>query len=140
MVYFYSKNFLLLLLYFWNYNPSPNGQIDWRSNTPLNTTPEGWMVQRIEYSQLKNISNYINWRRMQISILYIKFPAFFHWKSIYKNVYKGPHKRTRDHWSSRSSRTKVLCKKGVIRNFVKFTGHHLRHSLFLLIKLQALSL
>ena len=26
-VYFYTKNFLPLLLYFWNYNPSHNGQI-----------------------------------------------------------------------------------------------------------------
>ena len=27
LVYFYPKEFLPLLLYFWNYNPSPNGQI-----------------------------------------------------------------------------------------------------------------
>ena len=27
LVYFYTKKFLPLLLYIWNYNPSPNGQI-----------------------------------------------------------------------------------------------------------------
>ena len=30
----------------------------------------------------------------------------------------------------RSSRPEVLCKKGVLRNFTKFTGKHLRQSLF----------
>ena len=37
---------------------------------------------------------------------------------------------------SRSSRPEVFCKRGVLRNLVKFTGKHLRQSLFL-IKLQA---
>ena len=32
---------------------------------------------------------------------------------------------------SRSSRHEVLCKKGVLRNFAKFTGKHLCQSLFL---------
>ena len=32
--------------------------------------------------------------------------------------------------SSRSSRTEVFCKKGVLRNFAKFTGKHLCQSLF----------
>ena len=36
----------------------------------------------------------------------------------------------------RSSRPEVFCKKGVLRNFTKFTGKHLCQSLFL-IKLQA---
>ena len=31
----------------------------------------------------------------------------------------------------RSSRPKVFCKKGVLRNFTKFTGKHLYQSLFL---------
>ena len=31
----------------------------------------------------------------------------------------------------RSSRPDVFCKKGVLRNFAKFTGKHLRQSLFL---------
>ena len=30
----------------------------------------------------------------------------------------------------KSSRTKVFCKKGVLRNFAKFTENHLCHSLF----------
>ena len=32
--------------------------------------------------------------------------------------------------SVRSSRPEVFCKKGVLRNFAKFTGKHLYHSLF----------
>ena len=55
--------------------------------------------------------NHINWRRRQISILYIRFSAFFHWKAIYKNVCKGLHKRTVNHWNSRSSLLEVFCKK-----------------------------
>ena len=33
-------------------------------------------------------------------------------------------------WRFRSSRPEVLCKKGVLRNFTKFTGKHLCQSLF----------
>ena len=33
--------------------------------------------------------------------------------------------------SARSSRPEVFCKKGVLRNFAKFTGKHLCQSLFL---------
>ena len=33
-------------------------------------------------------------------------------------------------WINRSSRPKVFCKKGVLRNFAKFTVKHLRQSLF----------
>ena len=54
------------------------------------------MVQCIEDSSLKKISNQINQRRSQISILYIKFPVlfcfFFHWKAIYENAYEGLQK------------------------------------------------
>ena len=32
---------------------------------------------------------------------------------------------------NRNSRPEVCCKKGVLRNFAKFTGKHLRQSLFL---------
>ena len=38
--------------------------------------------------------------------------------------------------NNRSSRPKVFCKKGVLRNFAKFTGKHLCQILFL-IRLQA---
>ena len=33
-------------------------------------------------------------------------------------------------FSIRSSRPEAFCKKGVLRNFAKFTGKHLCHSLF----------
>ena len=35
------------------------------------------MVQSIEDYSLQNISNQINWRQSQISVLHIKFPGFF---------------------------------------------------------------
>ena len=34
------------------------------------------------------------------------------------------------HVNSRSSRREVFCKKGVIRNFARFTGKHLYQRLF----------
>ena len=40
---------------------------------------------------------------------------------------------------SRSRRLEVFCEKGVLKSFAKFTGKHLRQSLFL-IKLQTLGL
>ena len=58
------------------------------------------MVQRIKDSSLFNISNQVNRRRNETSILYIKFPDFFHWKAIYENAYKGLHKSTENHWNS----------------------------------------
>ena len=51
-----------------------------------------------------------------------------HWKTIYKNVYKGFHKRTENNWNSRRSRSRVFCKKSVLRNCAKFTRKHLRQS------------
>ena len=35
------------------------------------------------------------------------------------------------YFRSRSSRPEVFCRKGVLRNFAKFTGKHLCQSLFL---------
>ena len=35
-----------------------------------------------------------------------------------------------EHASSGSSRPEVFCKKGVLRNFTKFTGKHMCQSLF----------
>ena len=34
------------------------------------------------------------------------------------------------YWKCRSSRPEVFCKKGVLRNFAKFTGKHMRQSHF----------
>ena len=98
-----------------------------------------------KYSSWEDISNHRNWRRNQISILFLSFMLFFHWKVKYKNVYNGFHKRTENNWNFRSSRLGVFCKKRVLRNFAKFTGKLLRQSFFFnkfvgLIKLQALSL
>ena len=55
----------------------------WRSSTPPNTTPEGWMVQSIEQYSLQNISNRINLRRSQTSVLYIMFPVFLRWRAMH---------------------------------------------------------
>ena len=47
------------------------------------------MVQSIEYYSLQNISNRINRRRSQTSVLYIKFPGFFRWRALHENTCKG---------------------------------------------------
>ena len=57
------------------------------------------MVQIIEDYSLQNISNRINLRRSQTSILYIKFPLFFRWTAMHENVCKGLHERTENCWS-----------------------------------------
>ena len=67
----------------------------------------------------------------------ISFLLFFHWKALYKNVYKGLHKRIENNWNSRSSRPCAFCTKSVLRNFAKFTGKHL-HQSFLLNKVVGL--
>lgn len=54
------------------------------------------MAQSIEYSSLQNLSNHITYRS-QISILYISFLFFFHWKVIYECAYKGLHKSTKNY-------------------------------------------
>ena len=60
-----------------------NNFIYWRSNTPPITTPDGWMVQSIEDYSLPNISNRMNLRRSQTSVLYIRFPVFLHWSAMH---------------------------------------------------------
>ena len=65
-----------------------NNFLNWRSSTPLNTTPEGWMIQIIDESSLQNNSNQINWRKSQISVLYIKFPVFLGFFSLESNIWK----------------------------------------------------
>ena len=49
------------------------------------------MVQRIEDYWLYNISNWINWRRSQTSILYIRFPVFF-FANTWKHLHRSPWK------------------------------------------------
>ena len=85
--------------------------------------------------------NYLNARKLS--------GIFFNVNKIYANISRMLEKNANisrmlekkthlaDHY--RSSRPEVLCEKGVLRNFTKFTGKHLRQSLFL-IKLQALGL
>ena len=43
---------------------------------------------------------------------------------------QSPITRRKDRSMFRSSRQEVFCKKGVLRNFAKFTGKHLCQSLF----------
>ena len=44
---------------------------------------------------------------------------------------------TKKYLTTRSSRPDVFCKKGVLRNFAKFTGKHLCQSLFFNCRLEA---
>ena len=61
-------------------------------------------------------------------ILYIKK------KVIGKDRQDGEYKKKIENMvrrsDCRSSRPEMFCKKGVLRNFAKFTGKHLRQSLF----------
>ena len=50
-------------------------------------------------------------------------------KSSSKDVWQGPKYSSENKY--RRSCLEVLCKKGVLKNFAKFTGKHLRQSLFL---------
>ena len=56
------------------------------------------MVQSIE--DYWNISNQINSRRNQTSILYIKFSVFFRWKAVHENACKGLTESTENCWNS----------------------------------------
>ena len=47
LVYLYTKKFLPLLLHFWNYNLSPNGQMISLIGAP-HKHGQSWMVQSIE--------------------------------------------------------------------------------------------
>ena len=49
------------------------------------------MVQSIEDYSLQNISNRINLRRSQTSILYIKCPDFLRWRAMHENACKDAH-------------------------------------------------
>ena len=57
------------------------------------------MVRSIEDYSLQHISNRINLRRSQTSILYIKFPVFLRWRAMHENACKGLHESTEDCWS-----------------------------------------
>ena len=48
----------------------------------------------------------------------------------YHNFYVTTFQTLAKHVKCRSSRPEVFCKKGVLRNFTKFTGKHLCQSLF----------
>ena len=58
------------------------------------------MVQSIKDYSLQNISNRINLRRSQTSILCIKFPVFFRWRAMQENACKGLDESTKNCWSS----------------------------------------
>ena len=60
------------------------------------------MVQSIKDYSLQNISNRINLRRSQTSILCIKFPVFFRWRAVHENACKSLHESTENCWSSLS--------------------------------------
>ena len=54
--------------------------------------------------------------------------------TFFSNLFKENQKLSKNHifqYLNRSSRPEVFWKKGVVRNFAKFTGKHLCQSLFL---------
>ena len=64
---------------------------------------------------------------------YLSHPIFIH-KNIFHERHKGQNHwwilYIKQHQKYRSSRPEVFCKKGVLRNFAKFTRKHLCQSLF----------
>ena len=50
---------------------------------------------------------------------------------IFRFVIKKPVDPCENQWHHRSCRLEVFCRKGVVRNFAKFTGKHLHQILFL---------
>ena len=50
---------------------------------------------------------------------------------IFRFVIKKPVDPCENQWHHRSCRLEVFCRKGIVRNFAKFTGKHLHQILFL---------
>ena len=57
---------------------------------------------------------------------HVRIPSINNWM-----VFEALNKTIFNLWISRESRPEMCCKKGVFKNFVKFTGTHLRRGLFL---------
>ena len=62
---------------------------------------------------------------------YFRMDQINFFKSCLPQTFLGPFLNTLSHIFG-SSHPKVFCKKGVLRNFAKFTGTHLCQSLFLM--------
>ena len=89
-VYFCTQTSLPLFLYFWNYNPSPNGQI-------ISLIDKSWGLKGTEYWRFFIVEyrqSYKLKKKSNFNPIYpIRFlGGFFYWKAIYKNAYKGLHK------------------------------------------------
>ena len=127
LVYLYTKKFLPLLLHFWNYNLSPNGQII--SLIGAQAHPQAQPLRDEWYKVLriihcKNISNRINLRRSQASILYIRFPVFLCWAMHHVSMYflgKAvfhflPNEKTSCFWEKNTifpdDTRKIICRHG----------------------------
>ena len=92
------------------------------------------MVQSIKDYSLQNISNRINLRRSQTSILCIKFPVFFRWRAMQENACKGLDESTKNCWSSlqdvdleRQSPLSVFLRDKTIFDFFFFDKGAWRH-------------
>ena len=92
------------------------------------------MVQSIKDYSLQNISNRINLRRSQTSIVCIKFPVFFRWRAMQENVCKGLDESTKNCWSSlqdvdleRQSPLSVFLRDKTIFDFFFFDKGAWRH-------------
>ena len=83
LVYRYTKMFLLRLLHFWNYNLFPNGQINSFIGAQAHLQTQFLIAEWCKVLKIFHISNRINLRRSQTSILYIRFPIFLCWRAMY---------------------------------------------------------
>ena len=76
----------------------------------------------------------LNILNILISLLTLFFSTYLSLFTVFPLGYSHLRKPIMFNWSQlfrdRSSRPEVFCKKGVLKNFEKFTGNHLCQSLF----------
>ena len=93
--------------------------VTWAIQAVFSTWPKG-------QDKNLNISRTKRAFKMKQKVFFIIFKGLS-LKQI-KRIFFGRWEHLRDQF--RSSRPKLFCKKGVLRNFAKFTGKHLCQSLF----------
>ena len=104
LVYLCTKRFLLPLLHFWNYNPSPNGQIISFIGTQAHLQTqlagaEWYKVLKIIHCRI-SLTEYIE-EEVILQSYILSFLFFFCWRATHENgLRKGLHQSTENCWSS----------------------------------------
>ena len=103
LVYLSSKKVLPPLLHFWDYNPSPIGQIisfiGSQAHLQIQLLRDEWyQVLSIIHCAVSPAEKIEEEVKLQSYIL--SFLVFFHWIAIYESACKGLHEGTENCWSS----------------------------------------